>query len=213
LTTTAIKIIDYNCNQKRVRIVKVTQTVKHANAAEVLKAAGRVMRAKGTGAATMANIAAQANLTHGAVYRHFNNKDDLAAAAIKADFDKIIALLEGIKKQGGDATVYINAYLATDHRDYFIWGCPIAPLASEIHRDAKVIQQSFNEGLQRNISALLAVLGPEKTREDAIAILAALSGALAIARAARQTTPELSEEILAATREMALRICRSSKVV
>jgi TetR/AcrR family transcriptional regulator, transcriptional repressor for nem operon len=213
LTAFEIEIIDYDCNQKRGSILKVTQAVKHANAAEVLKAAGQVIRAKGTGAATMANIAAQANLTHGAVYRHFKNKEDLAAAAIKADFDRIITLLEGIKLQGGDASIYINAYLATDHRDYFVWGCPIAPLASEIHRDASVIQQSFNEGLQRNISALLAVLGPQKTREDAISILAALSGALAMARAARQTTPELSEEILASTREMVLRICRLSKAV
>jgi TetR/AcrR family transcriptional regulator, transcriptional repressor for nem operon len=187
-------------------MVKVTKAVAEANAAQVLKAAGQVMRAEGTGAATMAAIAAKADLTHGAVYRHFSNKDELAAAAISADFDKIVALLENIGRQGGSAATYINTYLAKDHRDHFDWGCPIAPLASEIHRDAPVVQQSFSNGLQRNIAALLAVMGPDKKRDDAIVVLAALSGAMAMARAARDTAPELSQDILAATRNMLLRL-------
>ena len=47
------------------------------------------MRAQGTGAATMANIAAKAKLTHGAVYRHFSNKDDLAAKEREAILQRI----------------------------------------------------------------------------------------------------------------------------
>ena len=183
-------------------MVKVTKAVAAANAAEVLKAAGQVMRAQGTGAATMAAIAAKASLTHGAVYRHFSNKDDLAAAAITADFDRIVALLEGIATQGGGADDYIKTYLGTDHRDHFDWGCPIAPLASEIHRNAAPVQQAFTEGLERNIDALLSIMGADKTRGDAIVILSALSGAMAMARATRQTAPELSDHILAATRQM-----------
>jgi TetR/AcrR family transcriptional regulator, transcriptional repressor for nem operon len=185
-------------------MVKVTKAVAEANAAEVLKAAGQVMRAEGTGAATMAAIAAKANLTHGAVYRHFSNKDELAAAAISADFDKIVVLLENIGRQGGNAATYINTYLGDDHRDHFDWGCPIAPLASEIHRDGSVVQQSFSNGLQRNIAALLAVMGPDKKRDDAIVVLAALSGAMAMARAVRDTAPELSQDVLTATRKMLL---------
>jgi TetR/AcrR family transcriptional regulator, transcriptional repressor for nem operon len=187
-------------------MVKVTKAVAAANAAEVLKAAGQVIRAQGTEAATMANIAAKAKLTHGAVYRHFNNKDDLAAAAITADFDRIVALLNGIGQQGGGAGAYIDAYLGTDHRDYFDWGCPIAPLASEIHRDALAVQQAFTEGLERNIDALLKVMAPDKTRGDAVVILAALSGAMAMARASRQTAPELSQDILSSARLMLHRL-------
>ena len=187
-------------------MVKVTKAVAAANAAEVLKAAGQVMRAQGTEAATMATIAAKAKLTHGAVYRHFNTKDDLAVSAITADFDRIVALLDGIAQQGGGAGTYIETYLGTDHRDHFDWGCPIAPLASEIHRDAPAVQQAFTEGLERNIDALLKVMGPDKTRDDAIVILAALSGAMAMARAARQTAPQLSQDILTATRHMLLQL-------
>jgi TetR/AcrR family transcriptional regulator, transcriptional repressor for nem operon len=92
-------------------MVKVTKAVAAANAADVLKAAGQVMRAEGTGAATMANIAAKAGLTHGAVYRHFDNKDTLAAAAITADFDRIVTLLQGIALKGGGASSYAKTYL------------------------------------------------------------------------------------------------------
>lgn len=186
-------------------MVKVTKAVSAANAADVLKAAGQVMRAEGTGAATMANIAAKAGLTHGAVYRHFDNKDALAAAAITAEFDRIVTLLQGIASKGGGAATYAKTYLTKGHRDHFDWGCPIAPLASEIHRDEAQVQAAFCEGLKRNIDALVACMGDGKTpeqRKSAIVVLAALSGAMAMARATAQYDAQLSEEIMTATYDM-----------
>jgi TetR/AcrR family transcriptional regulator, transcriptional repressor for nem operon len=186
-------------------MVKVTKAVSAANATDVLKAAGQVMRAEGTGAATMASIAAKAGLTHGAVYRHFHNKHALAAAAITADFDRIVTLLQGIALKGGGVASYAKTYLTTGHRDHFDWGCPIAPLASEIHRDEAQVQVAFCEGLNRHIDALMACMSDEKTpeqRRSAIAALAALSGALAMARATKQCDPKLSEEIMTATAAM-----------
>jgi TetR/AcrR family transcriptional regulator, transcriptional repressor for nem operon len=206
LTVFSLSRNDYECNQKMDgKMVKVTKAVAATNAADVLKAAGQVMRAEGTGAATMASIAAKAGLTHGAVYRHFSNKDALAAAAITADFDRIILLLEGIAQKGGGAASYANTYLTPGHRDHFDWGCPLAPLASEIHRDDPRVQAAFCEGLNRNIEALADCMGAGERmqqRKSAIVMLAALSGAMAMARATRQCDPHLSRDIMTATRDM-----------
>ncbi|MFN5998164.1 MAG: TetR/AcrR family transcriptional regulator [Paracoccaceae bacterium] len=180
-------------------MVKVTKEAARQNHQDLLRATGQMMRAKGVSVATVANIAAEAGLTHGAIYRHFPSKDDLAAAAISADFDTIVALLTQIAAQGGSLADYYRAYLATDHRDYFVWGCPVAPLAAEISRTAQPIKAAFAEGLERNLDAMADLSGiPDKAeaRSYAISALATLSGAMAMARATQLCDPELSQHIL-----------------
>mgnify|MGYP006208062171 CR=1 FL=1 len=79
-------------------MVKVTKDVAQQNRDSLLLAAGQKMRAEGVQAATVAAIAGQVGLTHGAIYRQFESKDALAAAAITADFDRILAVLERIDR-------------------------------------------------------------------------------------------------------------------
>ncbi len=180
-------------------MVKVTKEAARQNHQDLLRATGQMMRAKGVSVATVANIAAEAGLTHGAIYRHFPSKDDLAAAAISADFDTIVALLTQIAALGGSLADYYRAYLATDHRDYFVWGCPVAPLAAEINRTAQPIKAAFAEGLERNLNAIADLSGiPDKAeaRGYAVSALAMLSGAMAMARATQVCDAELSRQIL-----------------
>ncbi len=184
--------------------MKVSKEVAAGNAVEVLKAASHVMRSEGIAAASMGAIAARAGLTHGAIYRHFNNKDELAASAIMADFDKIVILLQDLLLEGGGAASYIKTYLTRGHRDRFEWGCPVAPLAAEIQRDAPLVQAAFCDGLQRNIAALATCVKAgtkEERRKTAIVVLATLSGAMAMARATRERDPRLSLDILNDARE------------
>ena len=182
-------------------MVKVTKDVSQKHRADLLQATGQTMRASGVSVASVAAIAGQVGLTHGAIYRQFPSKDALAAAAITADFDKILALLDGIAAKGGTLADYFRAYLATDHRDHFVWGCPVAPLAAEIGRTAEPVQTAFAEGLRRNLAAIAALSGiADKADAAAYAIsaLATLSGAMAMARASRSSDPDLSNQILAA---------------
>ena len=150
--------------------------------------------------ASVAAIAGQVGLTHGAIYRQFASKDALAAAAVTADFDRILALLDGIGGQGGSLADYFRAYLATDHRDHFVWGCPVAPLAAEIGRTAAPVQAAFADGLRRNLAAIATLSGiTDRAQAAAYAMsaLATASGAMAMARATRSCDPELSGQILA----------------
>ncbi len=180
-------------------MVKVTKEAAQRNHQLLLQATGQKMRAQGISVATVATIATEAGLTHGAIYRHFPSKDDLAAAAIGADFDTIVALLTKIGAQGGSLADYYRAYLATDHRDHFVWGCPVAPLAAEISRSAPAVKSAFANGLARNLDAIAALSGiadESEARGYAISALAALSGGMAMARATRGCDPETSQQIL-----------------
>ena len=182
-------------------MVKVTKDVALQNRESLLQAAGQTLRAEGVQAATVAAIAGKVGLTHGAIYRQFESKDALAAAAITADFDRILAVLERIDRAGGGLAAYFRTYLAPDHRDHFVWGCPVAPLAAEMGRAAEPVQAAFAAGLHRNLEAiarLSRIADPAQAKDFAIFALAMLSGAMAMARATRGCDPETSTAILEA---------------
>ncbi|HET7737618.1 MAG TPA: TetR/AcrR family transcriptional regulator [Tepidiformaceae bacterium] len=61
-------------------MTKVTQAHIDARMGDILGAALRVFGQKGTAAATMQEIATEAGLSAGAIYRYFTNKDDLITA-------------------------------------------------------------------------------------------------------------------------------------
>lgn len=185
-------------------MVKVTKEVSDRNRSDVLDAAGRVIREHGLAEATVSAIGREAGLTHGAVYRHFTSKNNLAASAIARDFGRIVEMLETMAAEGGDISDYVAAYLAGDHRDHYIWGCPAAPLAAEMHRADGEVQTAFHEGLVRNLEAIAALHGPgtdDQRFAGAIAVLSTLSGAMALSRAVKETDPALSARILQAAKD------------
>jgi TetR/AcrR family transcriptional regulator, transcriptional repressor for nem operon len=179
--------------------MKVSKDAARQNHDRLVTAAGQVIRQHGLAEAGVAQIAAAADLTHGAVYRHFASKDAIAAAAIRADFSRIVALLDELTTQGAPARAYAETYLAPDHRDHFPWGCPAAPLAAEVFRASPEVQVAFAEGLQANISALARLIDAQKPDlPAAMLLLATLVGAMALARATAAADPALSDAILAA---------------
>jgi TetR/AcrR family transcriptional regulator, transcriptional repressor for nem operon len=182
-------------------MVKVTKDISQKHRADLLQATGQRMRAEGIHAASVAAIAGQVGLTHGAIYRQFPSKEALAAAAITADFETILAVLTRISSAGGSLRDYFQAYLAPDHRDHFVWGCPVAPLAAEVGRTSPLVQTAFADGLHRNLDAIAALSGiadEGQARAYAIFALATLSGAMAMARATRTCDPQTSSRILEA---------------
>lgn len=54
---------------------------------QILTAAARVFRAKGLHAARMEEICAEAKLSPGTVYRHFESKDAVVVAIVEAEFE------------------------------------------------------------------------------------------------------------------------------
>jgi TetR/AcrR family transcriptional regulator, transcriptional repressor for nem operon len=184
-------------------MVKVSKESGRKNHADIVQAASVSIRRCGAAQTSIAQIAKAAGLTHGALYRHFLDKDALVAAAVESAFDTIVGLLAKLKLGGSDETAYAETYLTRDHRDHFDWGCPVAPLAAEMPRLPDNVQSAFCAGLKRNLDALAALIEPKESElaeEKAIMMLSALAGAMALSRAVKSTDARLSDRILETVR-------------
>ena len=129
-----------------------------------------------------------AGLTHGGFYRHFASKDELAGlAAARA----ITAQAETL----GDERAFIEGYLSPEHRDDVAHGCVVSALGPELARADERGARGLRRGLPR-------VRGPLRRREQALAKLATMVGALVISRVT--AGDPLSDEVLAAARRALL---------
>jgi TetR/AcrR family transcriptional repressor of nem operon len=101
----------------------------------------------------------------------------------------------------------IGAYLTAERRAALGTGCPIAGLAVDVARESagKPVRAAFRKGLESLIEILAGVQSTGEradARERAVAQMAALVGAMVLARATEGSA--LSDEFLAASRRRLL---------
>lgn len=177
---------------------------KQKTRAKVLKAAAKAIRAEGPHRIGVAEVMAQAGLTHGGFYAHFASKDELVAAAIGQMFEESRARLlheTGDRKPAEALSAYIDFYLSPAHRDARRSGCPIAALASDLPRLSARVREQFAVGTRRLTQALaqlLGQLGHVTADREASSAVAELVGALSLARF--EDDAERSDAILADSR-------------
>jgi TetR/AcrR family transcriptional repressor of nem operon len=179
--------------------MRVSRKQVAENRRRILEAAGRLFRAKGFEAVTVAEVMRAAGLTHGGFYGHFGSKDDLIAQTLA------YALLAGEDRQRSRAEVdlarYAVGYLSPRHRDDLAGGCPTAGLGAETIRQSPEARAAMTAGLRRRIE-LLSEGAPgasaAEKRRVAIGSWAAMVGAVILARLSDD--PRLSDEVLEQTR-------------
>jgi TetR/AcrR family transcriptional regulator, transcriptional repressor for nem operon len=177
--------------------MKVSKETSARHREALLAAASRLFREKGFDKVGIAEIAAAADLTHGAFYTHFASKDDLCAAAINRAMSRSLAALAA----SGDWQAYVTGYLDPKHVRSRGAGCPLAALGGDVPRESPEIRGVFADGLERYIAATAETLGENgapAARDRAIHAIAALLGGLILARNAADG--ELRDEILAAVK-------------
>jgi TetR/AcrR family transcriptional repressor of nem operon len=175
----------------------------------ILEAASRLFREHGIAAVGLAKIMAEADLTVGTFYTHFDSKEALLKEALLESLD---ARHEEVERALHDADVetVIRAYLSAAHRDAAGTGCPIAALASEVARHPRATRHTLATHNAPTLDALAAWLsartGKVVARADAAALQGLLAGTLQLAR----TTPDRSESdaILEAGVRAALRLVK-----
>jgi AcrR family transcriptional regulator len=69
---------------------------------QILQAASVCFRRSGFHAASMAQVAAQAGMSVGHIYRYFDGKEQIIAAIVRQDVDRILAILTDLQSQPGD---------------------------------------------------------------------------------------------------------------
>jgi TetR/AcrR family transcriptional regulator, transcriptional repressor for nem operon len=183
--------------------MRVSREQAALNRDRIIDAAGALFRAKGFGGVGVADIMKAADLTHGGFYGHFSSKDDLVAQASQRAMARAATNWERVVADAPDTpfAALLKHYLSERHRDEPGKGCVFAALAADASRSGKVVRSAFAEGLEPLLDILTDAI-PDRSkaarRRKAVAAMAALVGALGLARATEGTP--LSDEILDAAR-------------
>lgn len=171
-----------------------SQTDKSASHERIVKAAAARIRRDGVGAVGVAELMHEAGLTHGGFYRHFGSRDDLIAEAVEAALAHGSRRAEAAAQYGTEGlAATIDAYLSPLHRDKPETGCAVAALPTDIARSNPRSRTAYTGQVRRYLD-LFGRLTPAGDPGDPHLILAALVGAIALARAVDD--PSLSDEIL-----------------
>ena len=167
--------------------MKVSRAQQAENREKILSSASRLFREKGFETVTIAEIMADAGLTHGGFYGHFPSKSALMAEALAL----------GPEVPLGDLKDVAKAYLTAAHREAVGRGCPYAALGPEAARLPAADRGAVTARLKARFDALSGEGDPAK-RRWAIAGWSAMVGALILSRISAD--PALSDEILSETR-------------
>ncbi len=170
----------------------------------ILETAAASFRKHGVDGIGVADLMKSVGLTHGGFYAHFESKDKLFAEAIDAAFtDSLSSLQQAIGKAPASARrkALIDAYLSARHRDHADRGCAIAALGTDIARQGVDVKEVLEKQFETFVDLLqtLSGSGSAKSRKAAINTIAAMVGAMVLARAV--PSEEVSDEILAAVRD------------
>ncbi|WP_299132592.1 TetR/AcrR family transcriptional regulator [uncultured Amaricoccus sp.] len=187
-------------NSKGWVIVKITREQVELNRAHVIDTAATLFRERGIDGIGIADLMKAAGMTHGGFYRQFRSKNDLAAQAVahavEGTSSEISAVLDGADDP---LSALVRFYVSPEHRDAPSSGCSLATLAIDAARSTDPALQALFGDLIGKYIALLTTLVPgdgRVAREEAIATLAEMVGAIILSRAV--TDRATSDEILRA---------------
>src|SRR5258708_10304628 len=98
--------------------MRYSDTHKQETRQKVVRAAAAAVRAKGPDGVGVAEIMAEAGLTHGGFYAHFPNKEALVAAAVEEAFGqsrrRFPRMTEGMAPPEA-LTAFVASYLPAAH--------------------------------------------------------------------------------------------------
>lgn len=180
----------------------------------IIEAASKRFRKGGADAVGVADLMADAGLTHGGFYAHFKSKEDLFRETLAAALDGTTGQFKrAVERTDDGLETIVRGYLTRRHRDEPEHGCVGASLAPEIARHPKRTRQVFRESIAKLIELIeeqLPIKDREARRKRSIAIFSLMMGALQLART--EPDPDRSEQILQSAIESALALGHSKKL-
>jgi TetR/AcrR family transcriptional regulator, transcriptional repressor for nem operon len=165
---------------------------KQATRRRIIEAAGRRLKRDGIDGSGVATLMADAGLTNGAFYAHFDSKEDLVASAVA---DQLRAQRETYRTQSLEEIV--RGYLSPEHRDDTEGGCPSAALLDEIVRSSDAVKRAYTDGqlaIIDDAAARLAPDDPQSARVRILSVFALMVGTLQVSRAVADR--RLADEVL-----------------
>lgn len=169
---------------------RASKEVAAENRAKVVAMASDLFRQKGTDGVGIAELMGAAGLTHGGFYKQFGSRDALAGEACTHAFDGAERTWAGLA-EGDDAgrlqRITERYFSASQHGRR----CPMVTLSIDAARApvSSPLRKAFADGLRR----LASVITRQRRDDQALAVLAAMVGAVVLRRASHDA--ELSGAI------------------
>jgi len=181
---------------------------KRVTRQKILESARRLFNRRGFSEVSIGEVMENAGLTHGGFYRHFSDKDELYAEAVRW-----FLCVEAPKPWQGKATTaskrkprgqrVVDAYFSRDHFGDRESCCPLIALPSDIARGGDGVKGAYREVLEKLIAIFQADLDEPRSRERALAVAALCIGGIVAARSVDD--PALADDLRRAAHRFALR--------
>jgi TetR/AcrR family transcriptional regulator, transcriptional repressor for nem operon len=184
--------------------MRISKEQTAENKARVLDAALSLFAQRGFANVAVSELMAEAGLTHGGFYNHFESKAALEAEACDLAFERVIRAIGKVAaapvgaQRRAALALYVERYLSPRARDAKGARCPMVAFATDVSRESPAIQARYTQGVSDYLDTLETAM--EVSRAAAIALLAELVGVLTLARTVAATDRALSDELLAAVR-------------
>jgi AcrR family transcriptional regulator len=182
---------------------------RDATRQRILDVASRRFREDGVAAAGVAGLMADAGLTNGAFYTHFESKEHLVREVLLDVLEQRREAMQNALESGAGLEEGLRQYLSASHRDAPGRGCPVAALAAEVARHPAKTRAAFTKKIEEIIDLIARLLPTGRAdvrRRTAIAIYGLLAGTLQLARAVNDK--RLSDEMLESGLRTALSLAR-----
>lgn len=181
--------------------MKVTRAQAEANRERIVDVAGELFREKGFDGIGLNELMQAAGLTRGGFYGHFESKEELANLACERALSANDQYWEELsaKPPAEALQALVGFYLSDLHCQRMAEGCAMAALAGDVARSGPALQGTFEAGVEnflRVLEPLMQPDGPAAPREQALATLSQMVGALVLARAVQ--SQGLSSELRSA---------------
>jgi len=178
-------------------VARYAKDHKQATRQRIIEAAGSRLKRDGIDGSGIATLMADAGLTNGAFYAHFESKDDLVAQTVAEQLRGQRQRFRALPPGRAGLEQLIRAYLSVEHRDNPDGGCPSAALLDEIGRSTGETRRAYTDGLVSVIDDLAARLpsnDPDQSPVQALSVFALLVGTLQVSRALADR--QLADDVL-----------------
>lgn len=193
--------------------MKVSKEQAALNRQSLLDAAGTLFKVHGVDGIGVADLCRVAGLTHGALYKHFVDKQDLVAQsfrhAFRTGYDRVTQVPAG---QQLSLSTYLDRYLDPRVRDDMAAGCPLVATACETGRQGLAVSEAYAQAYTELRDGVQQVLPDREdaaqARATATLVVAAFIGAMALSRGIQKADPALADEVLTSVRSALARATR-----
>ena len=134
---------------------------KEATRRRIIETAGRRFKQDGIDGSGVATLMADAGLTNGAFYAHFDSKDDLVATVVGDQLGRQASEFSELPAGRAGLEVFVHEYLSPAHRDHPDLGCPSAALLDEIGRCTAATKKAYTAGAKAILDEICTRLAPE----------------------------------------------------